>query len=368
MRFLQVYCLVACLALVVLFAGCGTPGAPQLPSLQLARPVDDLTASRKGLHVQLDWTLPRKNTDRTLVKHIPEARICRREGTALMSGCTEVARIANTKPEPPKKQKGGTQPPAVRMQYVDTLPADLGERNPSGFVRYAVELLNEHGRSAGVSNQVLIPVAPTLPPPDELSAEVSADGVRVAWSGGSTPSAPTGLTYQYRIMRKPEGAPAYVAVTDVAPSSTGSYLDRTSAWEQKYDYRITSLTLVNANGISASVEGEDSRPVAVFTKDVYPPGRPVGLQAVFSSIGQKPFIDLTWAPNTDGDVAGYNIFRRTEAGTFEKLNKQIVPVPSYRDASVEGGKKYIYSVSAVDLRGNEGPRSSEASETVPTKQ
>ncbi len=53
--------------------GCGTPGAPQLPSLQLARPVDDLTASRKGNKVQLDWTLPRKNTDRTLVKNIPQS-------------------------------------------------------------------------------------------------------------------------------------------------------------------------------------------------------------------------------------------------------------------------------------------------------
>ena len=37
----------------------------------IGAPVDDLTASRKGNKVQLDWTLPRKNTDRTLVKNIP---------------------------------------------------------------------------------------------------------------------------------------------------------------------------------------------------------------------------------------------------------------------------------------------------------
>src|SRR5271169_536857 len=66
-------------------SGCGTPGAPQLPSLNLARPVEDLTATRVGNRVELDWTLPRKNTDRTLVKHIPEIRICRHEGVTLMS-------------------------------------------------------------------------------------------------------------------------------------------------------------------------------------------------------------------------------------------------------------------------------------------
>src|SRR6516225_11059855 len=86
-------------AVLALFGltGCGMPGAPQLPSLQLARPVDDLTASRKGNRVQLDWTLPRKNTDRTLVKNIPDSRICRHDGTVLMSGCTEVGTVQNTR-------------------------------------------------------------------------------------------------------------------------------------------------------------------------------------------------------------------------------------------------------------------------------
>ena len=66
---LQLYCLTGSLLLIAALSGCGTPGAPQPPSLQLARPVDDLTASRKGNRVELDWTLQRKNTDRTLVKH-----------------------------------------------------------------------------------------------------------------------------------------------------------------------------------------------------------------------------------------------------------------------------------------------------------
>jgi hypothetical protein len=84
-------------------------------------------------------------------------------------------------------------------------------------------------------------------------------------------------------------------------------------------------------------------------------------------VGQKPFIDLTWAPNLESDLAGYNVFRRVGNAQFEKLNKQLVSGSSFRDDNVETGRKYIYSVSAVDLRGNESQRSAEATETVPDK-
>ena len=69
----------------------------------------------------------------------------------------------------------------------------------------------------------------------------------------------------------------------------------------------------------------------------------------------------------ESDLAGYNIFRRVEGAQFERLNKQLVQTSSFRDENVEPGKKYIYTVSAVDLRGNESQRSAEASETVPEK-
>src|SRR5271157_730220 len=142
-------CLTVSFLAVAGLLGCGTPGAPQLPSLQLARPVEDLTATRVGNRVELDWTLPRKNTDRTLVKRIPETRICRHEGVTLMSACAVVGEVPTPKPQAQAKQKGQQQPEAVRMQYVDMLPPNLGMQNPVGFVTYAVEEMNSKGRSAG---------------------------------------------------------------------------------------------------------------------------------------------------------------------------------------------------------------------------
>lgn len=357
--------LIGCITSVTILAGCGTPGAPQLPSLQLARPVEDLTASRKGNKVQLDWTLPRKNTDRTLVKNIPESRICRHDGTALMSACTLVATVQNSKPEEKRK---GEMPPAIHMKYVDTLPVQLGEQDPAGFVRYAVEIMNTRDRSAGLSNQVLIPVAPTIAPPEHLAAKAEADGVLISWTDASVPAPPKELTYRYRIERSPAGANAYFALADVEPEPEGFYLDKTFAWETKYDYRITSVTQVHSQGVNMSVEGEDSQPANVFTRDIYPPSDPTGLQAVFSSVGQQPFVDLTWAPNMESDLAGYNIFRSVDGGKAVKLNQRLVTVPSFRDQDVAAGKTYTYSVSAVDQRGNESPRSANTSEAVPARQ
>ncbi len=54
--------------LCVLLPGCGTPGAPQPPSLNLPAPVEDLSAIRTGDQVALTWTMPRRNTDKTLLK------------------------------------------------------------------------------------------------------------------------------------------------------------------------------------------------------------------------------------------------------------------------------------------------------------
>ena len=356
------------LLLVAGFSGCGTPGAPQLPSLQLARPVEDLTAARAGNHVHLDWTLPRKNTDRTLVKHIPVTRICRHEGLIPMSTCTMVAEVATPKSPPAPKQKGQQpEPETVRLQYTDTLPPELGIAHPTGFVTYAVEEMNAKGHSAGLSNQVPISVASTIPPPQKLSAQVSAEGVTISWDGPAPPVAPIGLTYRYQVERSPAGAVAYIAVGEAAPTEQGSYLDKTFEWEKKYDYRIATQTDVHVLGNNATVPGDSSNPVEVFTRDIYPPAQPVGLQAVFSSVGQKPFIDLTWAPNLEGDLAGYNVFRRLPGGGWEKINTSLVQVSSFRDEAVKASGSYSYSVSAIDLRGNESPRSAEASENVPAK-
>ncbi len=79
----------AALATVVGLSGCGMPGAPLPPTLNLAVPVKDLAATRAGDQVALAWTVPQKNTDKLLLKGNLQVRVCRWEGAA--GQCTAVS-------------------------------------------------------------------------------------------------------------------------------------------------------------------------------------------------------------------------------------------------------------------------------------
>ena len=86
--------------------------------------------------------------------------------------------------------------------FEDVLPADA--ISSSGFATYSVDVFNDHGRSAGLSNQVRVPLAYTLPPPQDLRVSVTADGPVLQWNATQSPTG-AGLTFQYRVMRRLDG-------------------------------------------------------------------------------------------------------------------------------------------------------------------
>src|SRR5512142_3592989 len=95
------------LAVVLMCAillACGTPGAPRPPSLQLPRPVDDLTATRKGDKVTLTWTPSSENTDGTLVRRPGPTRVCRAVNEFPLSACP--LPVAETPTPPPLQARG----------------------------------------------------------------------------------------------------------------------------------------------------------------------------------------------------------------------------------------------------------------------
>jgi hypothetical protein len=64
-------------------------------------------------------------------------------------------------------------------------------------------------------------------------------------------------------------------------------------------------------------------------------------------------------------LAGYNVYRHSGNGPAVKINSELVKTPRFPDPNIQSGMKYFYSVTAVDLRGNESGKSDETSETVP---
>src|ERR1700733_2070065 len=74
--------------------GCGVPGAPKPPSLDLPQPVTDLRPLRKGDSVFLEWTVPAETTDHLAVRKPGQTLICR-STNAVIGDCTNpVARVA----------------------------------------------------------------------------------------------------------------------------------------------------------------------------------------------------------------------------------------------------------------------------------
>lgn len=350
-----------CLFCAALLTACGSPGVPMPPSLELARPVSNLRAARKGDKVTLTWSAPTETTDQHNIRHSGVTEICR--AAAQMKECgTPIARIA-----PQKKSTNKAQSAALET-YIDQLPSSLQLQNPLGNLFYAILVLNSYARSAGLSNQTQVPAAPTLPPPSNLQSQVTAEGIQLTWTAASNPPEISGLHFVYRVYRQETGTHTEIVAGEVpvANQPAPSFLDRDIEWEKTYVYRLSIATLVSeSNGSEQQVEGDDSPPITVFAHDVFPPATPTGLQAVFSGPGQKPAIDLVWSPDTDADLAGYNVFRHEEGMPPAKINTQLVKSPAFVDTNVAAGHTYFYSVSAVDVRGNESAHSEEASETVP---
>jgi len=352
----------AVIAMATLVAiGCGSPGVPLPPSLEVTRPVSDLRATRKGNRVTLTWSPPTQTTEQRNLKRAQTVEICR--GFAAMKQCgVPVAKIPFPKPAVKQTQR------AQQETYTDELPANPSEASEAiANIYYGVSIVNSYRRSAGLSNQVQVPAAPTLGPPENLQAQLTRDGVKLSWNTIPNPPNIPNLRFAYRIYRREVGTQsnAIAGEVPVENESAPSFLDQGFEWEKTYDYRVTVVTKIEqANGGEQQVEGDDTPAFPIVAHDVFPPATPTGLQAVFSGPGQKLFIDLVWAPDNEADLAGYNVYRR-EAGAPVKINKDVVSSPSYRDAEVSAGHTYTYSVSSIDVRGNESSRSDEASESVP---
>lgn len=365
----------ALLVAAAMASSCGNPRPPEPPALEVPKPVRDLRAVRKGDKVSLSWTVPTRTTEAQTIRYMGATRICR----GLDAVMKECGTPAGESPAPDLSilLAANRQGKVQSATYMDTIPPPEIVPATATFT-YAVEVLNQSQRSAGISNQVSVSAAPTLPPPSEFKARLQADGVELSWDAISPDPDTAQLRHLYRIYRREQNGSDIVIAN--LPMGSTDFLDHNFIWEKTYQYRadvVTEIANPASNDCSAqdgasttcvapvSIEGDDTPQIEVFAHDIFPPSVPSGLQAVFSENGAQKFIDLIWSPDSEPDLAGYNIFRRQDGGESAQINSQPVKTPAYRDTNVQSGKKYFYSVSAVDVRGNQSAPSQEATESTP---
>jgi len=340
---------------LVSLTGCGMPAQPLAPTLKLPLAVKDLGASRSANAVKLNWTMPSRTTDNTPLE-----------------GSVPVYVWRSTSDQRRDLVGDFSVEPGKRGEYTDVLPAEM-QVGPPLTLAYAVELLNHTGHSVGLSNSVYSASGAAPPAIVNLTAKLIADGVQLHWEASAT------ATAAVRIHRKLLDAPPAkgsslqggeqepVVVSLLVPATdgkdSGAALDASVVFGRHYQYWVERVLAVHGGGHEVEIDSSPSNSVEVLTKDVFPPKPPQQVVAV----GTQGAVDLSWAANTEPDLAGYIVYRSESGEKPERVSPAGTPLiaPAFRDTSARAGNTYHYSVSAVDTSGNESSQSVEAVETLP---
>jgi len=346
-------------ALAGALAGCGTPGAPQPPSLNLPDRATDLSATRAGNQVTLSWTVPKKNTDRLILKDAVTALVCRRETTG---PCVDAGTLSLT--------------PGAVATWSETLPRALDEGAPREL-SYLVELKNRKGRSAGLSNAAIVLAGAPPAPVAGLRIEMIKQGAVLHWTPDEETAA---IRLQRKLLTLPRAKPREGLMTPppesveqsllVEDARQGRALDKTIRFGETYEYRAQRISRVSVDRKTLELAGKLSPPVRVEALDVFPPAVPAGLVAVATpgENGGEAAIDLSWEPDAEPDLAGYIVYRRDGDGPWERISSaEPVVGPAFHDTRVQPGHTYFYAVSAIDGGGHESKHSAETEESVPSQ-
>ena len=195
-----------------------------------------------------------------------------------------------------------------------------------------------------------------------LAVEVTQGAIDLHWSppaesltGGPAP--PISEYRVYRSERNPADTAKVTSYRMAGEAHETSYADANFEFGRLYDYKVTAVVTANRG----SAESQDSAPVEIVPRDIFPPAVPAGLTGLYTSGA----VELVWDPNLERDLAGYNIRRRENGQKSEQLNRQLLRSPLYRDAAVVSGHRYFYQVAAVDLSGNESGSSPQVEVEVP---
>ena len=177
--------------------------------------------------------------------------------------------------------------------------------------------------------------APAIP--TGLKATPSQNGIALDWADNTEAD-----LAGYNVYRSDSANGTFVKLNN-APLSASEYNDTGAPVGQFSYYRVTAV----------DESGNESGPITDSAERPAPdtaPGAPNGLTATPSQGG----ISLTWDANTEGDLAGYNVYRKVDGETdFSKLNNALLTDTTYNDAEAPAGKVSYYRVTAVDAAGNE---------------
>jgi hypothetical protein len=365
------FSLACCFLACSMVTGCATPGDPitRRPVIPVA--VTDLAAHQYGDSVSLTFTLPTRSTRREALAERPAIDVYR---AALPPGVAPdkqtTWRLAYTIPSEQVDAylKGET------IEFRDPLTPDDFARPAGSSSAYKVRTRAEKARASQDSNVVTTHIYPAPEPPRDVRISVTESALIVSWTETAPlPGASSHRYHVYRAEMEPgqETAPPEIGAAKLktplelaGPSTSTEFRDTRFEFGTTYLYTVRSVAQYGDD----FAESADSAPAGVTPRDVFPPAAPTELEiAVIPATAQgSAYIELSWAISPEGDLAGYFVYRSDREDTDgERMNRDLLPSPAFRDISVVSGKRYYYRVSGVDRAGNESPKSSAVQADVP---
>lgn len=366
--------------LSIILSGCAAPAEPLERKAPVPKGVTDLIAVQAGNDVVLRFTLPKETVDRRPLKQLPAIeiyRVIRPTGSATLAApaISPAPRLILTIPSAMVDQYSEQG----HIRAVDSLKAEDFQPNEGEVAEYSVRTRASTKKESADSNSVILRIYPVADPITDLKVETTHSGILLTWTPPQKSlagSAPTIVKYHvYRSELDTAGtAAANVAenpkqktpLLKIGESEAATYRDTLAELEKTYNYSVRSVT----QSPSGVIESGDSNLARVTPHDAFPPAVPQGLVAVFvPSVSETPaHIDLSWAINSETDIAGYNVYRSEQEGApGTRLNLELLLTPAFRDMNAGSGRRYLYTVTAVDRSGNESPASAAAPGGVPAE-
>ncbi len=221
-----------------------------------------------------------------------------------------------------------------------------------GEYHYTVTAVDQFGFESGPSNEAPAIVGDVTPPsaPLSLTANASGSDVRLQWTANTEADLAGYTVYRHTDQD-------WIQIT-ASLVTEATYTDPGLA-NGIYSYRVTAVD-------AAGSEGEPSNEASA-TVAVDPPPAPENLR--LTAVPEGEALSAAW-DDSGTQVSGFRLYRSvTAGGPYQPVNQAPLGENSFTDTGLTNGVSYYYVVSAVDLFGNEGEPSQEATgmptDTIP---
>ena len=351
--------------MVVLFVagGCGAPGEPLPPSPPIPEAISDLTAQQAGDAVLLTFTMPKKSVRGESLKEVPTLEVLR--GALKADGTPDAKSFRVVDTVPGSLIANYTQ--QGKVEFRDPVPAGEIKEHVGETLVYRLRTRVSDKKTSADSKDVSLRLYAVPARIESLDARLTERGVQLQWaapdktSGGES----LGQIQEFHVYRgELDAASAAAAAKDLgqavwkvrplqlAATAAPEFMDTGFDYGNTYAYLVRSVVVTD--GVQR--ESGDSQAAVVTPRDIFPPAAPQGIVAAVipgNSTGSL-VVDLSWSINVETDLAGYRVYRSEQEGTpGQLLSPDLLPTSAYRDNSVSSGKRYWYTVTAVDRAGNE---------------